>query len=56
MQVYVYISYRLFLLTNILKNAAVPGQDPFKVGVNFTVMLTMGVALVSAGWMLEPML
>ena len=50
LQVYIYVSYRLFLLTNILKNAAVPGQDPYKVGVNMAVMGCMGAILAAIGF------
>eukprot|EP00951_Prasinocladus_malaysianus_P021589 scaffold178693_cov34-Prasinocladus_malaysianus.AAC.1 len=46
---YVFVSYRLFLLTNILKQAAVPGRDAYKVAVNGAVMCVAGGCFLAAG-------
>lgn len=54
--VYVYLSYRLFQLTNTLKNAAVPGRDSFKVSVNGVVMASVWAAFWAIGWMVARLL
>lgn len=53
-QVYIYISYRLFLLTNTLKVAAIPGRDSFKVGVNFAVMAFVASILLAVSYCVAP--
>uniref|UniRef100_A0A061S981 Acetyltransferase-related family protein n=1 Tax=Tetraselmis sp. GSL018 TaxID=582737 RepID=A0A061S981_9CHLO len=51
--VYVYVSHRFFQLTNTLKQAAIPGRDTFKVGVNCFVIAVTGVLLWTAGLMIS---
>ena len=43
MQVYVFVSHRLFLLTNKLKIVAIPGKDRLKVVVNLFAMFFCGL-------------
>jgi hypothetical protein len=47
--VYIFTSYRLFQMTVILKTAAVPGRDNFKLAVNSAVMIGCGGALWAMG-------
>ncbi len=54
--VYVFLSFRLFNLTNDLKNVAIPGKDPALLVRNGGIMLLGGCVLYAAGWLLMNML
>jgi len=50
--VYVYVSYRLFLLTNVLRQAVIPAKAGAELVRNVVVMAACTGALVSAGALL----
>ena len=54
--VYVFVSFRLFMLTGDLKNVAIPGKDPALLVRNGGIMLLGGLVLYAAGWILMSML
>ena len=51
-----FLSFRLFNLTNDLKNVAIPGKDPALLVRNGGIMLLGGCVLYAAGWLLMNML
>ncbi len=54
--VYVFVSFRLFMLTGDLKNIAIPGKDPALLARNGGIMLLGAGALYAAGFVLMSML
>ena len=46
---YLFLSHRLFMLTNDLKNVAIPGKDATLLWRNAGIMLTAGACLYAAG-------
>lgn len=46
---YVFLSHRLFMLTNDLKNVAIPGKDANLLWRNAGIMLVAGAGLCAVG-------
>lgn len=51
--VYVYISHRLFELTNALKDAFIPHDDNRTLGRNLLLMGALAAGAGAAGWVVE---